>query len=74
MHTRRVEVAIGFADKTWRELRVEVPQNPDYVLDDAEAEEKAQKIAMTIANDADWNVAFIHVIFVEPLDDMDGLI
>lgn len=70
MHERRVEVVVGFADHTWRDLWISVPQNPDYVLDDDEAVEKAKDIAMKTACENDWNVSFIYAIYVEPLEEI----
>ena len=72
MQERRVEVAVGFADHTWRDLWVGVPENPEYVLDDVEIVEKAEAIIMTMGNQNDWNVSFIHVIYIEPIEDTDG--
>ena len=73
MQERRVEVAVGFADHTWRDLRVTIPQDPNYVLDDDEAIRKANDIVMLMGNQNDWNVSFICTIYVEPLEDMDGI-
>lgn len=69
MHKRRVEVAVGLTDHTWREVSVDVPEDPSYVLDEDEVSSKAVDIAMQLAIAADLNVSFIYVIYVE---DPDG--
>jgi hypothetical protein len=74
MRERNVEVAVGFADHTWRDLWVQVPQDPNCVLEDNEASTKAHDIVMTMANENGWNVSFIQVIYVESPDDMDGIV
>jgi len=75
MQERRVEVAVGFADHTWRDIWVTVPEEPNYVLDDDEVRAKAHDIVMIMANSADWNVSFIYVIYVETPDDLlDGIV
>jgi hypothetical protein len=75
MQERRVEVAVGLTDHTWREVWVNVPEDPDHVLDDDETSTKAHDIAMTLAIQAGQNVSFIYVIYVEPVgDDLDGIV
>ncbi len=74
MRERKVEVAVGFADNTWRNIWVTVPQDPNYVLDDSEVILKANDIIMLMGNQNDWNVSFICTIYVEPLEDMDGIL
>lgn len=72
MQERNVEVAIGFADHTWREIWVEVPEDPNCILDDDDASTKAHDIVMTMAIENGWNVSFIYVIYVETPDDTGG--
>jgi hypothetical protein len=74
MQERNVEVAVGFADHTWREIWVKVPQDPDYILEDEEVSTKAHDVVMTMANENGWNVSFIYVIYVESPDDMEGIV
>jgi len=74
MQTRRVEVAIGFADLTWRDLWVDVEEDPDHVLDDDELSAKAEEVVTAMAIKGGWNVTFVHVIYVETPDDMDGIV
>ncbi len=76
MSERQVEVAVGLADHTWREIWVNVPQDPDYVLDEVEVKEKAHDIVMKLANDEGLNVSFIHIIYIGdgPGDPLDGLV
>lgn len=72
---REVEVAVGFTDHTWRELWVEVPEDDNHVLDDEEASEKAEEVALEIAAQADWDVAFTSVLYLKPPeDDLNGIV
>jgi len=74
MQSRRVEVAVGFGDQTWRDIWVDVPEDPNCILEDDKVSEKAEKIVTKMAVDADWNVTFLHVIYVETPDDMEGIV
>lgn len=74
MRERQVEVAIGLADHTWREIWVSVPEESDYTLEDDEIAARAHSIVMTMANRADWNVSFIYIIYIESPDDFDGIL
>ena len=74
MRERQVEVAVGFADHTWRDIWVTVPQDPNNILDDEEASEKAHDIVMTMANEGGWNVSFIQVIYVQSPDNLGGML
>jgi hypothetical protein len=67
-----VAVAVGFPDFTWSELQVEVAEDPNYVLDDDEVKEKA--IEQAKKEFPKVEVAFLTVIYIEPLDYMEGLI
>ena len=72
MHTRKVEVAVGLSDHTWRDIRVEVEEDPDHVLDDDELKEKAKVMAKRVFSSKE--VSFLVVIYIEPLDYMEGLL
>ena len=75
MQGRSVEVAVGFSDHTWRAIWVTVPEDPDYVLDDDEASEKAHEIALAVANQAGWSITFTYVLYVQSPDgDLDDLV
>jgi len=72
---REIEVAVGLTNGTWRKLWVEVPEDENYVLDNEEASEKAQEIALATAAQADWDVAFVYVLYIPPAeDDLDYIV
>lgn len=63
MPTRQVELAVGFKDGTWQEVSVEIPEDPHYVLDIADAKFRA-KDALESMNISDKPIAFIHTMNV----------
>jgi hypothetical protein len=69
---RRVEIAVGFPDYTWSKLQLEVAEDPNYVLDDDEAKERA--VAMAKEEFSSVEVTFLQVLYIEPLDDMEGVV
>ena len=74
MHTRSVEVAVGFPDHTWKNIWVEVPENPNYILDDDVASEKAEEMVEVLASQAGWTVTFIKVLYIQDPDGLDGIV
>jgi len=69
---RHAHVVACLKDHTWRKLRVEVGQDPNYVLEDDEVKEKAIELAKIIISSEE--VDFYVVTYIEPLDYMDGII
>ncbi|MBD3260691.1 MAG: hypothetical protein GF334_03295 [Candidatus Altiarchaeales archaeon] len=45
MPVRKVQVAFGFTDGTWREVEIEVPEEEERVLDEDEVREEALLLA-----------------------------
>jgi len=72
MQERSVEVAVGFADHTWRDIWVKVPKDPSHVLEDDEVEEKAIELAKLVFSSVE--VSFFSVIYIEPLDYVAGVV
>ena len=71
MQERSVEVAVGFADHTWRDIWVKVPEDPNSVLDDDVVREKAIELAKIVFSSVE--VSFLSVIYIEPLDCVEGV-
>ena len=69
---RQVTVVVGFRDYTWGNHHVEVAEDPNYVLDDDEVKEAAVTIARKEFSSKE--VSFFLVTYIEPLDDMEGLV
>ena len=69
---RRAKVVAGFLDHTWREINVEVAEDPNYVLEDYEVKEKAIELAKLVFSSVE--VSFFLVTHVEPLDYVEGII
>jgi len=69
---RRAKVVAGLLDQTWREINVEVAEDPNYVLEDDEVKEKAIQLAKLVFSSEE--VSFFLVTYVEPIDFMDGIV
>ena len=69
---RRVRIAVGLPSYTWCELHLEVEEDPDYILENDEVEERALAIAKSEFSGE--QVSFFLVTYVEPPDYMDGII
>lgn len=69
---RSATVAVGFRDHTWREIEVEIAEDPNYVLDDLEVKEQVKEVARRRFS-REEGVSFIKVLFIEPIDYMDGM-
>lgn len=72
MQERSVEVAVGFSDHTWRDIWVKVPEDSNNVLEDDKMEEEAIQLAKLVFSSVE--VSFFSVIYIEPLDYVDGVV
>ena len=74
---REVRIAIGFTDKTWTCVLVEVPEDPNHVLLDEEAEEQAIDIAKDMGDTSlsGAEAVFYTILQLIPAEELlDGVV